>query len=171
MHHHGALNVSKNDHVYHRALRYFFGVHRFATVIALYGDSGWLPSVYKRMITIIRFWNRLLNMPDHRLTKKVFIYDYEKCINNWSSDVKNVLTMLSLNSHFTDLTEINLTDAKEKVRDLYSVKWVHDLHDKDKLRTYRLFKNEFKREDYMSLDLRKYERSLLCQFRFLFLNY
>ena len=62
--------------------------------------------------------------------------------------------MLSLNSHFTaDLTEINLTGTKEKVRDLYSVTWVHDLHNKDKLRTYRLFKNEFKREDYMSLDL------------------
>ena len=40
------------------AIQYFMGVHRFATLLAVYGDTGWIPSQYRRWINIIRYWNR-----------------------------------------------------------------------------------------------------------------
>jgi hypothetical protein len=36
----------------------------------MYGDSGWLPIVFRQKLLIIRFWNRLLSMPDDILTPK-----------------------------------------------------------------------------------------------------
>ena len=58
----------------------------------------------------------------------MFIDDYEKFANNWSSDVKSLLTMLGLNSHFTDFTKINLTDEMEKdnVLNRHTIYWYID---------------------------------------------
>lgn len=89
----GAKQYQAIDNVQNRALRYFLGVHRFTPILALYGDTGWLPTSYHRWICIIRYWNRLISMNDSRLTKKVFIHDFNLKNNNWSSDVeRNVIS-------------------------------------------------------------------------------
>ena len=36
------------DNIQHRAMRYFMGVHRFTPILAMVGDTGWLPSTYRR---------------------------------------------------------------------------------------------------------------------------
>ena len=33
-----------SDNIQNRAMRYFLGVHRFAPLLAVYGDMGWIPS-------------------------------------------------------------------------------------------------------------------------------
>ena len=38
---------------------------------ALYGEMGWLKCKYRHYIQVIRFWNRLVNMDNHRLTKDI----------------------------------------------------------------------------------------------------
>ena len=58
--------------VQNRALRLFLGVHRFTSNLGINGDMGWVPSKIRRYVNIIRYWNRLINMDDTRLTKKVF---------------------------------------------------------------------------------------------------
>ena len=40
------------------ALRVFIGVHKFAPIAALYGDTAWLKPRYKRWIEMIHLWNR-----------------------------------------------------------------------------------------------------------------
>ena len=67
------------DNVQNRALRYFLGVHRFAPIPGLYGDSGWIPTQYRRWRCILRFWNKLQLMDDNTLTKRVFNHDYTGC--------------------------------------------------------------------------------------------
>ena len=39
-------------------------------------------------------------MDDNRLTKKVFHFDDTKCVNNWSSDVKQILSTLGIIDRF-----------------------------------------------------------------------
>ena len=58
------------DNIQHRALCYYFDVHRFTPILAIYGDSGWIPCVYRRWGNILRIWNRLIDMDNFRLTKK-----------------------------------------------------------------------------------------------------
>lgn len=106
-----------------------------------------------------------MKMDDNRLTKQVFNYDYNICINNWSNDVKQILVKLGISDHFESKTVMNLSQAKTLINDNYSIKWSQNMLNMPKLRTYRIFKTDFKCEDYVRLNLTKYERSLLCQFR------
>ena len=53
------------------------------------GDIGWLRSKDRRKICMIRFWNRLINVHDSRLTKQVFLADFNQNRNiNWCSEKK-----------------------------------------------------------------------------------
>jgi hypothetical protein len=72
---------------------------------------------------------------------------------------------LGLSHHFTTKTQVNLTSAKDLIRDFYSDKWSQDIHTVPKLRTYNTFKRDNKCEPYVKLNLAKNERSLLCQLR------
>ena len=57
-------------------MRIFLGVHHFSPKLALEGDMGGMLCRNRRFICILRLWNRLLNLPDDRLTKQIFINDY-----------------------------------------------------------------------------------------------
>ena len=66
----------KSDMIQNRAIRYFIGVHRFASILAITGDMEWIVSSDRHCVNILRLWNRLVNMQESRLTRKVFEYDY-----------------------------------------------------------------------------------------------
>jgi len=153
------------DNVQNRAIRYFLGVHRFAPLLAINGDVGWLPSIYRRWLNIIRFWNRLNTLDNQRLTKLVFDKDYEKCRNNWCHELKDILSRLGLSDYYDNRAVINMALAESKMVDLYSKVWKESVCNVSKLRTYVQFKDNFKTEQYVNLNLQKNERSLLAQFR------
>ena len=60
------------DNIQNRAIRYFIGVHRFAPTLGVYGDTGWIPSQYRRWINIIIYWNRVLSFGNDRITRIAF---------------------------------------------------------------------------------------------------
>ena len=109
------------DNIQNRAMRYFLGVHRFAPTLALIGDTGWVPSVYRRWVSIIRFWNRLVLMDNTRLTKTVFIHDYYLCVKNWSSGIKQIMIKLGCVHNFNDISAINMSKAKSAVKYYYHI--------------------------------------------------
>ena len=80
------------DVIQNRAMRYFLGVHTYAPNAGLSGDMGWIKHGYNRYLCAFRFWNRLLNMYDSRLTKHIFKWDYvikgvgAKILNIFSCD-------------------------------------------------------------------------------------
>jgi hypothetical protein len=153
------------DNVQNRAMRFFLGVHRFTPTLALIGDTGWLPSMYRRWLIMIRYWNRLLSLDNSRLTKQAFELDYSICDKNWCSEIKSILLKLNFNTQYENKTIVNYIEAKEKIISYYSSIWYQDVQMVPKLRTYRTFKTNFKCEEYMSLNLKRNERSLLAQFR------
>ena len=59
-----------NDKITNKAIRYYLGVHRFAPNAAIKGDIGWLTDKYRRKVNMVRLWNRLVDMPNDRITKK-----------------------------------------------------------------------------------------------------
>ena len=58
----GYKSSTKIDTVQNRAMRYFMGVHKFAPNLSVIGDMGWWPSNIRRKISMLKLWNRLLNM-------------------------------------------------------------------------------------------------------------
>ncbi len=104
-------------------------------------------------------------MDDARLTKRVFLHDYNMCSNNWCSDIKQLMRDIGISSNFEDKTVVNLSDAKLVIQTKYEEKWARDLQNTPKLRTYKTFKQNLRCEEYVQTNLSKYERSLFCQFR------
>ena len=61
-------------------------MHRYSPNAVLHGDTGWLTDKYRRYLAILRFWNRLIGMPNDRVTKKIFNWDFENDRNGWCGE-------------------------------------------------------------------------------------
>ena len=156
----------KSDMIQNRAIRYFMGVHRFAPILAITGDMGWIVSSDRHCVNILRFWNRLVNMQESRITRKVFEYDYGfSGDKNWCSYVKVILGKVDLLAHFHDKTPVNLKDIENRLLERHTVEWSNKLQNVSKLRTYRQFKSLYSTEKYLLSNLTKLERSHFAQFR------
>ena len=52
----------------------------------VWGFGGF--SRVRRKVAMIRFWNKLLILPNNRITKQVFLWDNTFRRNSWSADIK-----------------------------------------------------------------------------------
>ena len=161
----GYGRFEKCDYIMNRAMRFFLGVHKFAPTCGVQGDMGWLSMKYRRYIKILKFWNRLIKMDDSRLTKRVFLFYYDRPGNNWCSDVRNIATELDILDSYDNKQIFDISMARLKCITQMSEDWVLDLNNKPKLRTYKLFKDELSAEPYVKYYVPKCERSIFAQLR------
>lgn len=153
------------DRIQNKAARYFLGVHRFTPIAALQGEMGWKPTKVRHKIKVLQLWNRINKMPNNRLTKHIFNYFYENNNGrNWFSNVKDILKVTGINAYH-DKTICDLNICEVKLFDHWKTEWIKNVNKKAKLRSYKLFKNSYKAEDYVLSFLPKYKRSLLAKFR------
>ena len=104
-------------------------------------------------------------MDNDRLNKKVFLWDRAICKENWSSGFKKVLDDMNLVNYWLNNTVIPLDLAKTRVHERLQRDWEHHCSTKDKLRTYRIFKQEMAVASHLNCNLPKYPRSLISQLR------
>ena len=162
----GFRDFNKSDMVQNRAIRYFLGVHRFTPILAINGDMGWPLSLHRRWINMLRLWNRLIDMDNNRLTKKIFLYDFQKYMNNsWCSEIKFIFDKLGLAVQFYNMQRCDINMHEKLLFRNYSNDWTNKTRDISKLRTYITFKTEYNTEDYVKAYLSKQERSFLAQLR------
>jgi len=161
----GYKGYIKCERVQQRAARYYLGVHSKTPLLALSGDIGWLNTHTLRLIKIAKFWNRLINMDETRLTKKLFLYDKSVCKNNWSADFKCLCNSVGMNEMFDNLTQVDINMFTSNLITIDATRWKSDIILKPKLRTYVKFKDTFVTEDYVKYCLSRRKRSLLAQFR------
>ncbi len=156
-----------SDMIQKKAIRYFLGDNNFTPIPALYGEMGWLPSKYGKMICMIQLWNRLIRLSNDRLTKHIFRVDYEKSVenNNWCHDIRQVFRLLGKPEYFEKLCECDISYSKEKFRVIAVDEWKELLQTKPKLRTYIKYKCNLEVTDYVKQMTNKFERSLLAKFR------
>ena len=160
-------NVKQNhsDIIQNKAIRYYMGVHNFTPVPAIQGDMGWLTCKYRKQLNMVRFWNRLIKMPDDRLTKQVFLSEYDSIYQNWTKSIKTILRNTDLIHYFNDKLIVNLDLAKQRLVEINENEWRIDVARKPKLRTYVQFKFDYMTEEYLSKIHSRYERSLLAKLR------
>ena len=152
--------------VQNRALRFFLGVHRFAPNSAIQGDMGWCPSVYRRHLAMIQYWNRLIHMDDTRLTKKVFLQEYHSSnLSTWCTEVKSLLNQAEMDDIYENGLPCDLSLFKPRFAAITNLEWQNGVHAKPKLRTYKMFKTDLHVEPYLTGYLFRRARSLLAQFR------
>jgi hypothetical protein len=169
----GYKNYDKPNTVHNRAMRTYLGVHKYTSVPAMYGDMGWTEPGNRRKLEIIRFWLRLNDMDNDRLTKKVFKWDKTFVHNSWASDVRKILVECNLEHLYNceDPTSVLhkvqiLNTVKDKLLCKQKDRWELRVAAQDKLRFYRLFKQTFEVEEFVRINLNSSHRSLLSQLRY-----
>ena len=161
----GFKNYEKIDHIQNRAVRAFLGVHNFAPNLGIHGDMGWTYSNVRRKVNMVRYWNRLVNMQENRLTKKVFRWDRAQNSKAWSSDVKEIFQSIDLLDVYNNL-EICSTDCvREKLHKIQCDQWSENMKKFPKLRTYMTFKTLYGPEPYVIMNTQCKYRSVLAQLR------
>ena len=163
----GTKSFPKIEQVSYKAARYFLGVHRFAPVEALLGDMGWSSARNRHKLLILKFWNRLCCLPESRVTRKIFEWDREfsNFRGTWSFAAKQLFTELEQPSLFDDASPYNPEAAQKTLDTIDSNNWDLNRYKSDKLRYYNLYKYEKSPEDYLSLNISAYQRSVFSQFR------
>ena len=157
---------NKTELVQHRAIRAFMGVHRYAPLDGLYGDMGWLPSNYRRKLEVFRYWNRLVKIENHRITKQIFLFDYQQQSKyTWSSYIKSLFIEINMVNFYNSFMTCNINTVKNLLIQKHIQNWKSRILSKPKLRFYNIFKNIPMTENYVSMNLSSIERSYLAQLR------
>jgi hypothetical protein len=141
-------------------------VHNKTPLLAIFGDMGWIDSKDRRHLDMLRLWNRLVKMDNNRLTKKIFLWDKDHGNLSWNSEIRQIFHSLNYPNIFENNETIDIKLAENKLKENTLNKWLVDIKNKPKLRTYLLFKDNLKVEDYVIHCTNRAQRSLLAQFRF-----
>ena len=67
-----------------RAIRAFIGVPKNAARPGILSEVDWMLPKFRTKIRMIRYYNRLLKMPENRLCKKIPNWDKSVNLENWS---------------------------------------------------------------------------------------
>ena len=163
----GFQQYSQIDSVQNKALRFFLGVHRFATTAAVIGDTGWIDCNTRRKINLLRFWNRMLRCSDDRLTKKIFLWDLHnrRSSGSWSSDVFKIFAEANLTHLYENVSSVDLGVAKSNLHNKWKISWQNNIKTISKLKNYCNFKTDYEAEAFVYKIHNRKERSLLSQFR------
>ena len=133
----------------------------------IWGGGQWKG---RRDFARLKFWHKILSLPDDRLLKKV----YQICKvstasvrSSWGYATRQLLEELNLvhiwTSELTGSRSEWLALIKDCIRGREIKIWKAGLEEKDKLRVYRSFKADLKREEYLSFP--SDQRSLLATIR------
>ncbi len=75
---------------------------------------------------MLRFWNRVLNMNESRLTRNMFENDYKMCKKNWCNDMKQLFNILSKMSIFEEKPSCNIREL-QICNNIWKDKWKNNL--------------------------------------------
>ena len=154
------------EQVQYQAARYYLGVHRFAPIEGLLGDMGWCSAKVRHNVLALKHWNRMCNLDLSRTTRKVFQWDlsYSNKIGAWSYYVRVLLEKAGCSDIFDAVNPCDIPSTENILKGIDIECWNINRY-KDKLRYYNMFKYTLEKEDYLSFNITRYQRSLMAQFR------
>jgi hypothetical protein len=104
-------------------------------------------------------------MHDDRLAKRVFLWEHDLDLNNWTSDIGKICEKLCLDDSYNNMLPVSLQAAKAQAVKYQEEMWKITVNGKPKLRKYKDFRLNMTTEPYVKLNLNRKERSLLAQLR------
>ena len=118
---------------------------------------------------------RLCKCPDERLEKAVFNWDYDLCAQGkktWCKEVKHLMNKCNLSKVYDSKNSVGLSlsvilqTVESNLLLAYTDTWKTSVVSMPKLRTYKLFKREFKTEAYVKASvLNTRQRSAISKMR------
>ena len=150
-------------------LKRALGVGKHTPHLALYGETNTYPLHIRQQYFFLKYWLRLAIMPKGSILHNI----YKEHINNNTDFISKIKTTLQSAGLplIGEIPEIQATDTttilkliKYNLENIFKTTWLHSINDSEKhpmLRTYKLFKTEFKREPYIDqIDDRQIQKSI-----------
>jgi hypothetical protein len=129
-----------------RAIRAFIGVPKNATKPAVLSEVDWMLPKFRTQVRMVRFYHRLIKMPNNRLCKAVFNWDKSQNGQTWTSEVKSILYNYSQGQIFEIGQIFSLQPVIQKIKKSLLKAQYSNLEleclNKPKLRTFITF-NKF----------------------------
>ena len=160
----GQKQFSSINSVHNKACRFFLGVRKYTPNAAVNGDMGLDPPIVKQYESITRQWCRMVNMCNTRLNKKIFMWAhrYASSFNckNWVFKLLQYFNTHGCSNLCNVNVEIDKKYAVSKVREVtfkkFRSEWKKEVcrvegryTGNNKLRTYRLLKDDYGTEVYV----------------------
>ncbi len=131
---------------------------------------GWVSNRGRWKINVLRLWNRLTVMDSERLLKKIFLWDKEQHASNnktnFCAQAKQILIAIGKRESYYKSEPIDIESAKNTIVSLEKSQWIDNIKDKPKLDFLVQIKSAFGVERYITINMPRYERSLLSQLRY-----
>ena len=121
-------------------------------------------------LSLLKYWHRTENLSDNTLVKQaLYVQKTDNIQSEWISTIKFLLGHIGMTEHFDNpqmvsnkiFSKLCLTKLKEKVVEQWHFKLTHS----DKLRFYKLFKTNLRREPYLDLICNFQLRKFITKFR------
>ena len=154
----GYLHYDVLEKIQRKWCRKFLGVPNHTTNEAVLGECGRLPIYFHTLKRCIRFWLKLIELPDNRLPKQAY-----KMLHNldnlgrhtWATSIKNILFSFGFGfvwlSQEVGNKELFLSSFEMRVTDLLKQQWFARLSLKPKMRLYVQYKSMLEPEKYLKL--------------------
>ena len=112
--------------------KFILGVKQTTTDRAVYGELGRRPILYRYKWKQIKFWNRLIQLPESRLVKKAFNLALElDDVSPFVKSLKITLNEIGKETNWSNQVQISKhelqTEVKQKVNLLYDDIWTTEL--------------------------------------------
>jgi hypothetical protein len=177
----GHKEYSSLNAVFNHACRSFMGVGRYCPVGASSGDMGWIPPSVRQHVCVARSWSRLSKMPTTRLTRRICdvgLRGGQPLRSSWCGKTKKLFSGLGL-EELIDIDQVSTFSksyvtnvSQKKAFSAFETLWREKLHNdnrkntqsRNKLRTYRLFKNLYCPEIYLTHHLNPLYRRAYSKF-------
>ena len=159
--------------VHLRAIRAFLGLTKNACTAGVLSEVDFELPKYRTNIQMVRHYNRILSMEDHRLTKKIYLWDRalneRNIVSTWSNEIKDIFIQCNLEAIFNSNTKFNQQYVIDKMKACFKESQIAYLTDecsqKPKLRTFVTFKNFEEQASYITKPLMFYHRRNLARIR------
>ena len=175
----GSKSFSCINAVQNRAMRFFLGTGKYTPTASIFGEMAWKPPIVKQWKRIAAHWVRLVNMDSVRLNKRIFRWCNDKSsrsCKNWIYRAKDQFNEFGLSQfcHISNPVPKSFpNNISDKMMEKFEADWSIMLNTDssrrgnggNKLRTYKLFKTEFKVEEYCKILLPLKHRSAFAKFR------
>ena len=160
------ININENAPYEKIATRFYkqiLQVPTKSTHLAVRGELGRYPIIYEITRRLIKYWVRLEGI-DNRLLSEAYLLVKGKNYK-WYQTIQSILHTLDVNWNidFSNKQAVTsfISEVDLNLRSYLEEQWYENMHDdspkgprrksnqKNKLRTYRLFKRTFKFEEYL----------------------
>lgn len=156
------------ESVYPKFLKQILNVRQQTTNSAVYGELGQFPLHVIRNVRIVKFSFKIMKDPDSLMYKLCFMKNaHGMFVNEWTVNLKKLLDNLGfaylLNSNDFEYQQLNI--VIQRIYDQYIQQWFGEVGTLNKLESYRLFKDSFTCEKYLSCVVNTKYRVALTRFR------